>query len=199
MEMGCMRWNKGDYYKLPRSSNRVDKKIIFALLVSSMIVIASAPLILAATSDELHISFDPEGDVDIDVDISDYNLTAMLGPVLSGSWANTTGSTFTIYNNGTVPMDTQIQTNTSTDEGDMSLNATGVAPAQDEYAINITGLSNGFPQDTYLHVAYGVEFDQNLAASGGTATFDICFRMPDSLSANHSWQATTINFTGSSS
>jgi hypothetical protein len=173
---------------------RADKKILFALVVSCMMFIATAPIIIGATSDSLEISFDPDGDVDIDVNFADYNITVQVGPVISGTWTNTSGSTFTIYNNGTVAMDTQIQTNTSTDQGNMSLNASGVAPAQDEYAINITGLSNGYPQDTYVHVAYGVEFDQNLAPSGGTATFDLCILLGD-ISANHTWQETTLNFT----
>jgi len=39
------------------------------------------------------------------------------------------------------------------------------------------------------------EIDQNLGP-GATNTFDINLRMGSSLSANHSWQYTTINFTG---
>ena len=173
---------------------------VYAILASVLIFAAFiTPMVLAATTDELRITFDPDGDIDIDIDMEDYNITAMIGPVLANQWTNTTGSTFTIYNNGTVAMDTQFQSNTSTDSADMALNATGTAPVQDEYAINITGLSNGFPQDTYLHVDYGVEFDQSLAPAGGTATFDICLLLGPSLSANHTWQATQINVTGTQS
>jgi hypothetical protein len=175
------------------------RKISVLLIALFMIGALTTPVVFSATTDKLQISFDPDGDIDIDVNFANYNISDQVGPVLADSWTNTTGSTFTIYNNGTVAMDTQIQTNTSTDQGDMDLNASGTPPAQDEYAINITGLSNGWPVDTFVHIAYGVEFDQSLAPDGGTATFDLCLRIGPSLSANHSLQNTTLNFTGTQS
>jgi hypothetical protein len=89
-------------------------------------------------------------------------------------------------------MDTQIKTNATTDEADMSLNDTGMPPGVDEYAIYIEDLD--FPG--YLNTTYSVEFDQSLAA-GDSKTFDICLLLGVNLSANHSWQTTTIYFQGS--
>ena len=109
-------------------------------------------------------------------------------------WSNTTGGAFTIYNNGTIPMDTQIKTNATTDppgSGDMSLNASGVAPGQDEYAIYIDGLD----VENYLTTDYGLEFDTMLMPDD-SKTFDICLLLGN-LSANFTWQTTTIYFQGS--
>jgi hypothetical protein len=165
-------------------------KKINVILVSSMILAAFTPLVMAATEDTLIITFNPDGDIDIDVNISAYNFSS----VLANSWKNTTGGTFTLYNNGTVAMDTRIKTNATTDETDMSLNATGTAPQQDEYAIKIEGLD----VEQYLESAYNVYFDSTLLP-GDSKTFDVCLRIGINLSANHSWQTTTISFEGSQS
>jgi len=163
-------------------------KKVNVLLVTTMILAAFTPLVMAATEDDLIITFDPDGDIDIDVNISQYDF----GSVQANTWTNTTGGTFTLYNNGTVAMDTQIKTNASTDEGDMDLNQTGTAPQQDEYAIKITGLDF----ERYLETAYNLDFDQQLLPQD-SKTFDVCLRIGVNLSANHTTQTTTISFEGS--
>jgi hypothetical protein len=165
-------------------------KKINVLLVSTMILAAFTPIVMAATTDDLIITFNPDGDIDIDVNISAYNFSS----VLANSWSNTTGGTFTLYNNGTVSMDTRIKTNASTDEGDMDLNATGTAPQQDEYSLKIQGLDT----TAFLESSYNVYFDTALLPSD-SKTFDIHLRLGVNLSANHSWQTTTISFEGSQS
>ena len=168
---------------------------ITVFIVVVMILIAFTPLVFGASEDTVLITFDPDGDIDIDIAPETlYNFSS----VLANAWANTTGETFLVWNNGTVSMDTQIQTNTSTEEGDMSVNGTGAAPGQDEYGINITGLSTVWPVNTWVHEAYGNEIDQSLGP-GSSNTFDINLRIGTSLSANHSYQTTTINFTGTQS
>jgi len=169
---------------------KMEIKKVNVLLVTTMILAAFTPLVLAATTDDLIITFDPDGDIDIDVNISAYNFTK----VQANSWKNTTGGTFTLYNNGTVAMDTRIKTNASTDEGDMDLNATGVAPGQDEYAIFIEGLD----LEQYLESAYNEYFDTVLLPQD-SKTFDVCLLIGVNLSANHSWQTTTISFEGTQS
>ena len=163
-------------------------KKISVVLVASIIIAAFTPLVLAATEDHVVITFNPEGDIDIDVSLGSYNFS----DVTANTWANTTGGTFTLYNNGTIGMDTQIKTNATTDQADMSLNASGVAPLQDEYAIYIDGLD----VESYLKTTYGLEFDHSLLPSD-SKTFDICLRLGVNLSANFSWQRTTIYFQGS--
>jgi hypothetical protein len=169
---------------------KMEIKKVNVLLVTTMILAAFTPLVMAATEDDLLITFDPDGDIDIDVNLSFYNFTK----VPTNAWTNTTGGTFTLYNNGTVAMDTRIKTNATTDETDMSLNATGTAPEQDEYAIKITGLDF----ERYLESAYNLEFDQQLLPAD-SKTFDVCLRIGVNLSANHTYQTTTISFEGSQS
>jgi hypothetical protein len=165
------------------------RKLNVFLIVSIMLA-ASIQMVLAATEDNLIITFNPDGDIDIDINLATYNFSS----VLANEWANTTGGTFTLYNNGSVAMDTQIKTNATTDETDMSLNASGVAPVQDEYAIYIQGLDT----ENYLTTAYALEFDQGLIPSD-SKTFDVCLLIGTNLSANHSWQTTTISFQGTQS
>jgi hypothetical protein len=169
---------------------KMEIKKVNVLLVTTMILAAFTPLVMAATEDDLIITFDPDGDIDIDVNISAYNFSK----VQANSWTNTTGGTFTLYNNGSVAMDTRIKTNATTDEGDMSLNASGTPPQQDEYAIYIEGLDS----ELYLENAYNEYFDTVLLPQD-SKTFDVCLRIGINLSANHSWQTTTISFEGSQS
>jgi hypothetical protein len=164
-----------------------NKKIGFSLLISFIMLAATTPIVFAATEDTVIITFNPTGDIDIDVNISHYNFSN----VVAGIWTNTTGGTFTLYNNGTIPMDTEIRTNASTDEGDMNLNQSGVAPNVDEYAIYIEGLDF----ENYLNSSYTIEFDQSLDPSD-SKTFDMCLLLGN-ISANHSWQTTTVYFRGS--
>ncbi|KYK27981.1 hypothetical protein AYK20_07635 [Thermoplasmatales archaeon SG8-52-1] len=167
---------------------KMEIKKINVILVVTIILAAFTPHVLAATTDDLIITFDPDGEIDIDVNISQYDF----GSIQANSWTNTSGGTFTLYNNGTVAMDTRIKTNATTDETDMSLNASGVAPAQDEYAIYIEGLD----LEQYLLSSYNQEFDQQLLPAD-SKTFDVCLLIGVNLSANHSQQTTTISFEGS--
>jgi len=176
------------FYKNIISVKKKNNKIIFTLIVSLTLIATSTPIILAASEDSVVITFDPNGDIDIDVSLGSYNFSG----VSAGMWANSTGGAFTLYNNGSVPMDTQIRTNETTDEGDMSLNESAIAPLQDEYAIYIDGLD----VENYVNSSYTIEFDQGLA-SDDSKTFDICLFLGVNLSANFSWQTTTIYFQGS--
>ena len=106
-----MRENAGKKIKNIIFNIGKDKKIGFSILVSFIILAATTPMVLAATEDTVIITFDPQGDIDIDVNLSDYNFSS----VVAGIWSNTTGGTFTLYNNGTIPMDTEIRTNATTD------------------------------------------------------------------------------------
>jgi hypothetical protein len=183
-----MNKNICNFFKQINSVKNYNNKIIFTILVSFILIMTTTPIILAASEDSVVITFDPNGDIDIDVNLGFYNFSS----VIAGMWANSTGGTFTLYNNGSVPMDTQIKTNATTDSTELSLNASGVPPQQDEYAIYIDGLD----VENYLTTAYNLEFDQGLA-SNDLKTFDICLLLGVNLSANFSWQTTTIYFQGS--
>jgi hypothetical protein len=178
-----------NFSKYATSIKKINSKILFALLVTFILVATTAPIVLAATEDTVIITFDPDGNIDIDISYSSYNFSS----VSTNTWANTSAGYFTLYNNGSVPMDTEIKTNASTDEGNMNLNASGVPPGTDEYAIYI---DNNLDFPGYLTTAYGTYFDQGLASSD-SKTFDICLLIGVNLTANFSWQTTTIYFQGS--
>jgi hypothetical protein len=176
------------FFKNFHSKRNIDCNNLFILLVAFILIAAATPIVLAASEDNVIITFDPDGDIDIDVSLAYYNFST----VIAGMWTNSTGGYFTLYNNGSVPMDTQIKTNGTTDETDMSLNASGVPPSTDEYAIYIEDLD----VPGYLTNGYADEFDQGLN-SLDSKTFDICLLIGVNLSANFSWQTTTIYFQGS--
>jgi hypothetical protein len=166
---------------------RKDNKFLLTFIVSFMLIMATSPLVLGLHEDLLVITFDPDADVDINVDFTAYNFSI----VLAAEWSNTTGEIFTLYNNGTIAMDTEIRADNSS-EGDMTINGTGVPPATDEFAIYIEDLD--FPH--YLNDSYVDDFDTALA-SNGYKSFDVCLLLGTNLSANHSWQTVNISFRGS--
>jgi len=192
MEMGCMNNNKSILYKKLNSRRRIDKRILFTCLVSSMLIIATSPLVMAATEDSVIITFNPDGDIDIDVNLSSYNFSS----IVAGTWGNSTGNNFLLWNNGSVAMNTEIKTNDSTDEGDMALNLSTAPPDLDQYAIYIKDLNT---MNQYVNNTYGFygNYSTNLAPDDNDA-FDICLFLGN-LSANHTWQTTTIYFQGSQS
>ena len=183
-----MNKDKINLFKYANSTRGFDRRILFTLLVTITLFATTTPIVLSATEDFVVITFDPEGDIDIDVSLAEYNFST----AIAGMWTNSSGGAFTLYNNGTVPMDTRIKTNATTDEMDMSLNASGVPPATDEYAIYIEDVD--FPD--YLTTTYNKIFDQGLNPDD-SKTFDICLYIGVNLSANYSWQTTTIYFQGS--
>ena len=187
--MGHLKEKKGGSCKKPTSKRRVSKKIVLTFLVSAMVIASTTPLVMAAIEDNVHITFDPDGSIDIDVSPASYDF----GSAVAGIWTNSSASYFTLYNNGTVPMDTQIKSNVSTDETTMTLNTAG-NPGLDEYSFNTSGLSN----DMWVPNSYGTASDTSLNP-GNSQGFDICLLLGTSLSANHTTQNTTIYFQGTQS
>jgi hypothetical protein len=162
---------------------------LYIYFVIAILVAASTPIVMAATEDSVKVTFDPDGSIDIDVTPTSYSF----GSSQANAWTNSSASYFTLYNNGSVAMDTQIRTNATTEETDMTLNITG-SPGQDEYSFNTSGLSN----DMWFPSSYGLESDTSLNP-GSSKGFDICLLIGTSLSANHTTQNTTIYFQGSQS
>ncbi len=170
-----------------QSRNGVKK--VYTIIISTLMISAITSSVMAVTEDNVIITFDPDGDIDIDVSLASYNFSS----VLANEWANTTGSSFTLYNNGTVTMDTRIKTNATTDEGNMTLDAVGT-PSQDEYSI----MTNGLDSDGFLDSSYSGDYDSALSPNDSKG-FDICLLIGTNLSTNHSWQTTTITFQGTQS
>lgn len=176
--MGCKMKNKLDIYKT--------KKIVLICLISAMWITTLTPIVLADET-SISITFDPDGSVDIDVTPKSY----AFGVIQAGDWKNTTGSTFTIYNNGTIAMDTQIKSNASTDSTQMTLDIDG-NPGTDAYSI----FTDNLDTDGYITTAYGADFDSALLG-GGSKGFDLHLNIGDYLSSNFTTQTTTIYLQGS--
>jgi len=180
IEMGCKMKKKLNFY-----SNKF-KKIVLICLISAMWIAPLVPVVLADET-SISITFDPDGSVDIDVTPKSYDF----GAVLAGTWENTSGSEFTLFNNGTIAMDTQIKSNATTDSAEMSLENAG-SPGNNEYSIYTDNLD----ADGYITNAYGGDLDSALAASGSKG-FDLHLNIGSSLSSNFSAQRTTIFLQGS--
>jgi hypothetical protein len=159
----------------------------FSIIVILLVVfIINSPVIMAASEDTVVITFDPNGDIDIDISLASY----AFGGVNANSWRNTTGGTFTLYNNGTVAMDTQIKTNVTTDEGNLSLDPDG-NPSTDKFSIE----TNGFDYDGFIPTTYSTTFDEALAPND-LKNFDLHLCLGVNLTYNFSSQTITIYFQG---
>ena len=177
--MGCRR-----KYNLVYTSDI--KKILFAWLVSMLWLSVLTPVVLADET-SISVTFNPEGVVDIDVTPKTYDF----GSVQAGAWSNTTANYFTIYNNGTSPMDTQFKTNATTDSTSLTLDDNG-APGSNAYSFRTNGLDN----DGYITAAYAVEQDTGIAASNNKVC-GLCLNMGSSMTQNWTSQGTTIYLQGS--
>ena len=130
---------------------------------------------------------DPDGVVDIDVTPKTYNF----GSIQAGAWKNTTNSYFTIYNNGTLSMDTQFKTNATTDSAQLTLDDNG-APGSNAYSFR----TNGLDTDGYITASYAVEQDTGIAAKTNKVC-GLCLNMGSSITQNWTAQRTTIYLQGS--
>lgn len=162
------------------------KKILLAGLISAMLVSALTSIAMAATEEGITITFDPTGTIDIDVSPNSY----AFGAATANTWTNSTGSEFTLYNNGSTSMDTQIKANATTNSGNMTLDPDGVSIAMDNYSLNTTGLDT----DAWITTSYGA-VDSALAALGSTS-FDLCLKLAD-ISQDWGLETTTVYFQGS--
>ena len=60
-------------------------KKILVLIIANMLI-ATTPLVLAASEDSVIITFDPDGDIDIDISLASYNFSS----VQANDWSNST-------------------------------------------------------------------------------------------------------------
>lgn len=178
--MGC-RKNK---YNVACASDI--KKILFAWLVSMLWLSVLTPMVLADET-SISVTFNPEGVIDIDVTPKTYDF----GSVQAGAWKNTTANYFTIYNNGTSPMDTQFKTNATTDSISLTLDDDG-APGSNAYSFRTNGLDN----DGYITAAYAVEQETGIAASSNQVC-GLCLNLGSTMTQNWTAQRTTIYLQGS--
>ncbi|MCX6665864.1 MAG: hypothetical protein NT038_07405 [Euryarchaeota archaeon] len=165
---------------------KTTQNIVNIVLVIGTWSMVFIPLVLADET-SISITFDPDGTVYIDVTPK----SRAFGAILIGAWVNTTGSTFTLFNNGTMAMNVQFKSNATTDSTQLTLDTDG-NPGADSYSLYTDGLDN----DGYITAAYAGDFDMALAESGNKG-FDLCLNMGSSLSSNFTVQTTSIYLLGS--
>ena len=171
------------------------KKISKICLVLSLLAIASfSPVsinVLAATTDTITITFDPQGNISIDVSPASYNFSTFW----SDSNETTTGTYFTMWNNGTVDnMITDIQITTS--PADLTVDEDSPPTADDNYALYlIGGTASGV--NAWVLESGTIQLDSDLDLSG-TETFGFKLYLSN-ITANHTWQTMELTLTGSQS
>ncbi len=162
------------------------KEIIIAFLIVTIFLSTFMLPISIAADDTIHVTFDPTGSVSLDVSPQTLNFSTV-----TANGNEESGTTFTLYNNGTIAMQTDCDTNATTDEGDLTLDADG-SPTEDTYSLRFTSTTMD-GDDAYITDA-GVTLDNSLSASGSD-TFKITIYLGP-ISTDHGWQTTTVNFTG---
>ena len=169
------------------------KKILTIALVTSILSIASfSPIsitVLAATTDTITITFDPQGNVSLDVFPEEWNLST----VWSYSNESTTNNYFTLWNNGTVDMQTDIQITTSPANLCVEYNIS--EPTTDNYyALNLTGTTIS-GKNHWVQELAAIQLDSDIDASASD-TFGFTFYLSN-ITTNHSWQTLVVTLTGS--
>jgi len=166
------------------------KKLAVGLVILMLFaLITPIPMttVFAETTDTLVCTFDPKGNISIEIAPSTYDF----GEIWAISWINTSGNTFTIYNNGSVAMDTDF--NVSVNATNFTLDNTGACSSDNEYAIQ----TNGLDTDGWLDTAPlgGATFDQDIT-SDTSKGFDLRLRIGD-ITQNFGEDTFTITVQGS--
>ena len=165
------------------SSN--SKKIVLAVLISMIWITTLTPMVLAINT-KISVTFDPNGVVTIDV----WPNTWAAGVVLAGQNVASGAAEFTVWNNGTISMYVQLQTNTTADGGGMDYVA--AAPGTDQFTLNTTGFTTS---NTYIPVgAYSQNY--HTLAVDASKTFGLRITIGDPLTVNLSTQTIEIRFNG---
>ena len=169
------------------------KTLMICIVVSMMLFATFSPIpisiVKAATTDTIQITFDPQGNISIDVSPDNYNFSTFW----SYSNQSTTGTYFTMWNNGTVDnMQTTIQITDSPPQ--LTIDETNVPTADDNYALYlIGGTVSGL--DAWVLESTTIQLDSDLDRAG-TETFGFTLYMSN-ITANHTWQSFNLTLTGS--
>jgi len=139
------------------------------------------------TSDILAVRFEPYGNIDGNVSPEAVNFSSVV-------WGTNieTAFDFTLWNNGTVAMDSIGRQNTTTDEKDLTCAGAG-APTTDQYSIRITNAPGVNGNTNYINDVGNTVLDDGLAGSDSENFFLTLYLGPGS--SNPGWQTTQINWT----
>jgi len=171
------------------------KKILMIALVTSILSIASfSPIsitVLAGTTDTITITFDPQGNISIDVSPETYDFSTFW----SYSDESTGGTYFTLWNNGTVDnMQTDIQITTS--PANLCVDYNNTPTADNYYGLNLTGgTATGI--NYWVQEDATIQLDSDLDRSG-TKTFGFTLYLSN-ITVDHAEQTLVVTLTGSQS
>lgn len=181
-------------YKIKKKNNfwsNNSKKILLAVLISMIWISTITPLVLASET-QIRVSFKPSGNVVIDVRPKTWNCSSVQG----NAWYNSTAIYFTLWNNGTIAMTTLFKTNGSTDGAIMTYDSALTIPVpNNQYIFNTSGFDAG--KNNWIPTSYGGTSYATVNASQ-SKTFGLKIKL-GYLTANYSWQKTTIFIQGTSS
>ena len=164
--------------------------MIIGILLFATFVPIPISIVKAATTDTIVITFDPEGNISIDVWPETFNFSTFW----SDSREHTGGTYFTIWNNGSVDnMVTDINTTSTTEEGDLTLDEDSVPTADDGFALYLAAGGTASGIENWV-TAGGIELDSDLDMSG-TETFGFTLYISN-ITANHTWQTLGVTLTG---
>jgi len=164
-------------------------KLVIGLVILTLIFYAFAPMQrrIVSGGNTITISFDPDGNVSLDVSPAIYNFST----VYASSSETTGATTFTIWNNGTIDnMVTSAQVTTS--PADLAINETAIPTDDNKFALYlIGGTASGV--NAYMKSSTTIQLDSELD-TGGTDTFGFNLYISN-LSSNFSWQNMVITLT----
>lgn len=167
------------------------RKDLFLISTILMLVFAIiTPSMSMAADDTINVTFDPSGSVSLDVSPQELNFSTV-----NADSNEESGTTFTIWNNGTIAMKTECEANTTTDEENLSCDGDGT-PGYDNFSLRFTSTTMD-GDDAYISNSSSsrTTLDNSLGASASD-TFKISIYL-GYLNDDYGWQTTTVNFTGS--
>ena len=172
---------------------RMKKILMIGAIVIMMLFATFSPIpisiVKAATTDTIEITFDPQGNISIDVSPNNYNFSSFW----SYSNESTTGTYFTMWNNGTI--DNMVTTIQITDSpADLTVDEDSPPVADDNYALYLIG-GDASGIDNWILESTTIQLDSDLDRAG-TKTFGFTLYMSN-ITANHTWQSMNLTLTGS--
>ena len=173
--------------KMGCNGNKIQRFFLIGLVLM-LVITAFMPQQIVLADESITVTFNPTGSVigDVSPNIIDYG-----GVTMGGSEAS---SSLTLWNNGTVQMDTDVETNKTTADMECDGDGVGGSLAEDFFALQFTNTAldgnNLYISNTS---ASQTQLDTGLAG-GNSDTFEVTIHI-DSASAEHATQTTWINFT----
>jgi hypothetical protein len=173
MKMGCRK-------------EKIEKLLLSSFVITLIFIAVASPIVIGV-DDTVVITFDPTGSVTL----ATKPTTLDCGTPANGS-EDESATAITLYNNGSAPMTTSIDTNATTESGNLTLDPDGGTIIEDYYSVQITtsSCSEGTQYFTDTLTAY----NDTLPPDDST-TFKITVWVGD-ISENFNQERTTLNFTG---